>query len=169
MYTITSLAHLYTCAFLESRYPATAGPIRLAPPALKGVWSPQGESPRSPAWRRSRPLSPEWPAAAPVFAVFGLARGSRLEVASLSHAFSGGGEGLVNCLYATCSSLQEFLQTNQIAGFSTSRMRRLRFFCLWPLCVQQIQDAASSARDQLYCTDPTRKWLRNLSEGKARS
>ena len=37
-------------------------------------------------------------------------------VVSRSHAFSGG-EGLVKCLYATCSPLQECLQTNQIAGF----------------------------------------------------
>ena len=29
----------------------------------------------------------------------------------------GRGEGLVKCLYATCSPLQECLQTNQIAGF----------------------------------------------------
>ena len=38
-------------------------------PHFRG-WCPRkGRAPRRGAWRRSRPLSPEWPAAAPVLAV----------------------------------------------------------------------------------------------------
>ena len=52
-------------------------------------------------------------------------------LASRSHAFSEGGEGLVNCLYATCSRCRNSCKPIRLQDLATSRVHRLRSFrCL---------------------------------------
>ena len=48
---------------------------------------------------------------------------------------AGGGEGLVNCLYATCSGCRNSCKPIRLQDLATSRIRRLRFFVVSDLCV----------------------------------